>query len=73
MCCKIAPTMAAVISPRNVEGRAYMFCPWAAVREERIEEEKEVARDLLDDVQESMVPGHVNPQQLMTSTALLLY
>ena len=36
-------------------------CPRAAVREEWVEEQKEVARDLLDDVQKPEVPRHVNP------------
>ncbi len=38
------------------------------MREERKEEEEEVAGDLLDDVEKPVVPGHVDPQHLMPRT-----
>jgi hypothetical protein len=41
------------------------------VREERKEEEEEVAGDLLDDVEKPVVPGHVDPQHLMPRTVNL--
>jgi hypothetical protein len=41
------------------------------VREERKEEEEEVAGDLLDDVEKPVVPGHVDPQHLMPRTVHL--
>ena len=40
--------------------------PWTAGWKEREEEEQEVAGNLLDNVQASQVPGHVDPKQLLT-------
>ena len=47
--------------------------PGAAVREEGVEEEEEVAGDLLDDVQKPEVPGHVDPKQLVLRTGFLFF
>ena len=41
------------------------------MREERKEEEEEVAGDLFDDVKKPVVPGHVDPQHLMPRTVNL--
>ena len=43
------------------------------MREEGVEEEEEVAGDLLDDVQKPEVPGHVDPKQLVLRTRFLFF
>ena len=52
--------------------QSYISGPWAAVREEWVEEEEEVAGDLLHDVEKPEVPRHVDPEQLMLWTGFLI-